>query len=343
MSHKSSRRTAPYRAALIGCGAVGSLLSEDPLRRGAVPTHAEAYANSQRAKLIAVCDADASRLQRCGKKWRVPAQYADFSKMIREQSPEIVSVCTPDATHAEILEGLLEEANGIKAIWCEKPLTTNVAQAQQLSARAAARGILLAVNYTRRYLEGIRRLKQFMQKAELGAVQAVSGWHTKGVLHNGSHWFDLLRLLVGEVERVRAFDRLKEGGSDPTLDVRLWLGNGVVAHLQAANDAHYAIFEMDLLTTHGRILLTEFATRARLFRAQPSSRFTGYSELVEMKPDWASARSRPANSLALEDLLSALENSHAPACTAADGMAALKIAVAALDSAREGREVALTP
>jgi hypothetical protein len=59
-----------YRAAVVGCGRIGSTLADDPLLAGDVMTHAEAYVVCPDTELVAVVDTDqrrAIRVQRAGK------------------------------------------------------------------------------------------------------------------------------------------------------------------------------------------------------------------------------------------------------------------------------------
>ncbi|HLM69345.1 MAG TPA: hypothetical protein VK358_17530, partial [Longimicrobium sp.] len=63
----------PWRAALVGCGMIGSRFADDPRMRGDVFTHAEAYTRSERTELVAVCDAGAEAAAGCGARWGVPA------------------------------------------------------------------------------------------------------------------------------------------------------------------------------------------------------------------------------------------------------------------------------
>jgi predicted dehydrogenase len=331
----------PYRAALIGCGNIGSLLSEDPLQQGNINTHAEAYLRCPQTELVAVCDTDPLRLERCAERWKAPARYGEARAMLREEKPEIVSICTPDETHAAVLRDVLQDESGVKAVLCEKPFATSLAEAQELARRAADKKVLLAVNYSRRYAPNLRKLKTLLQSGELGEVQAISGWYTKGVLHNGSHWFDLIRMLAGEATEVRAWNSLGEASGDPTLDVRVDLSSGAVATLRGADARNFTIFEMDLVTRRARVRLVDGACRVELFRAAPSTSFSDHVELHQEACDFGEFRNPLL--LAVQDLVNALHTGRAPACTAEDGVAAMRISLAAIESARTGAQVALEP
>jgi predicted dehydrogenase len=222
------------RAAVIGCGKIGSGFADDPLLAGDVCTHADAYVRSPATELIAVCDANPEVAARCADRWGVAASYADVAEMVRGAEPDVVSICTPDDTHFEITRALIKDAPSVRAMLCEKPLATHLAQGEEVVRLARERGKVIAVGYVRRYADNMRGLRDFLGQESLGRVTAVTGWYTKGVLHNGTHWFDLLRMLAGEVAWVEAVDRLADGSGDPTLDVTLGLESGGVASLRGS-------------------------------------------------------------------------------------------------------------
>ena len=115
--------------------------------------HAAAYRACPETELVAVCDADPARLARATERWKVEAKYVDASELLSKAQPEIVSICTPDATHFTLIKAALETPS-VRAILAEKPLALEVSQARELVELARARGVALAVNYSRRYSEG---------------------------------------------------------------------------------------------------------------------------------------------------------------------------------------------
>jgi predicted dehydrogenase len=318
-----------FHAAVIGCGKIGSGFADDPLLAGDVYTHAEAYVRSPSTELVAVCDRDADVAQRCGERWNV-ASFTTIERLLASAEAEIVSICTPDKTHYAIAK-LAIEAQSVRAILCEKPLATNVEEGEELVRLARDSGKTIAVAYVRRYAENIAAVRRLLDKGSIGPLRAISGWYGKGVLHNGSHWFDLLRMLAGEVEWVEATDRLGEGDDDPSLDVTLGLASGAVATLRAADSNAYSIFEMDLLTEGGRIEIRDGGHSLSLYRLKPSTRYSGYSELAPEPNDFGDMRNLMLH--AVDDLADALASGRPPLCTAEDGLAALRIAGAARRSA----------
>lgn len=320
------------RAAVIGCGKIGSGFANGPGLAGDVYTHAEAYARSPAAQLVAVCDRDAQVAADCASRWGLDESFTDAEELLAEVQPDIVSICTPDETHFELAR-LALQAPSVRAILCEKPLATDLEQGAELIRFGHETGKTIAVAYVRRYAQNMRTLCRFLQEGSSGPVRAVNGWYGKGLLHNGSHWFDLLRMLAGEVLWVEAADRLGEGGADASLDVTLGLASGAVATLRAVDSSAYSIFEMDLLAERGRASIGNAGHMIELCLAKPSQRYAGYIELAPEAHDFGDMRNTMLH--AVDDLVEALAEGRPPLCTAEDGLAALRIALAARKSAVE--------
>lgn len=335
------KESAPWSAALIGCGRIASGFADGAGALG-IYTHAQAYRTAARTRLVAVCDADEGRAMACARRWGVPRWYTDPRRLLEEVRPDIVSLCTPDDTHELLAMELLTGPTVPRGLLCEKPLALDVGGARRVVEAAHRVGTVLAVNYIRRHVANLRAVRQLIRGGELGSVQAVHGWYTKGVLHNGTHWFDLLRYLLGEVVQVSGRVARDGTSDDPGVDVALRLAGGAPAFLTSCDTNHFTVFEMDIMLEKGRLELRDAAFRPRLSVAQPSPRFAGYTELMEEVRDFGDSRDSILH--AVTDLVEAVEEARVPACSGADGVAALAIGEAALISAhKDGTWVEVDP
>ncbi|NNM82267.1 MAG: Gfo/Idh/MocA family oxidoreductase [Burkholderiales bacterium] len=325
-----------FRAAIAGCGLIGSEFSDSMLLPG-VWSHAEAYFACKSIELVAACDADPERVEKCAKRWGVRG-YPDFAGMLESENPEIVSICTPDGTHFEMIGQAIRHPS-VRAVLAEKPLSTGISQAEEIVALAESRGVFLAVNYTRRYCPGFDRLRKLIALGQLGDIQTVSGHYTKGALHNGSHWFDLAHFLIGPIRSVTGFDRLHESGPDPTLDALLEFEGGASGFLHSCDAAAYAIFEMDIIGSKGRAKIVDSGFRIEIQRVGASPFGAGYRRLEP-------AESFPgeigqALPQAVEDLVGCIETGKAPRCSGRDALHAASVSLAAIESASGGMRIGL--
>jgi predicted dehydrogenase len=298
---------------VLGCGAIGAGSGAEPHPDVGVITHAGAYAACPETELVAVADADPRRAAEAARRWGA-RPYRDAAELLAEARPEIVSVATPDPTHAALLEQCLR-APGVRAVLAEKPLALDVDAARGLVALARERGVALAVNYSRRFAPAFQRLREDLG---VGALQHVHGLYVKGLAHNGTHWLDLLRMLAGDPVAVRGFDRLRESGPDPTLDAELTLPGGAGARLAGLDTRQFTAFEMDLVGTHGRVRISESGHVIERWTVGEDPRHPGYRVLEPTERITGALRDTTLH--AVNQLVRG-----ETACTGEDGVAALEL------------------
>lgn len=282
------------KSAIIGCGQIAGGYDEY-VKDDQIRTHAKAYQQQPATELIAVVDRDYRRAKEFSAHWGNPEAYADAAKMLSIVKPDIVSICTPDNAHAEMLQLCLEYPR-IKAVWCEKPLVTEVKNAGAIVSGYTQKGVVLAVNYYLRWNDEIQHIKSALQKGEMGNIQKVVVYYTKGICHNGSHAVDLLLDWFGLPGKIQVFgSHVDFSADDPTVDARL-LMDGVPVYLIGADAREYSIFEIDILGTLGRVNIEVSGQETKWFRRQPDPVYKGYQVLrpspqsnPSFKPDQSSA------------------------------------------------------
>ncbi len=266
---------------IIGCGAIAGGFDMDAEDRDLIRTHAGAYARHPGFHVAACVDPDAERRATFMARWGIPVGYHDLEICLAEgPSFEVASICSDTASHAGLLDRLLE--TGIRAAFCEKPLSDEIAESRRLVKRFEERGVLLAINYLRRGDDDLRGLAAALEAGKWGGIQVVVGYYGKGLLHNGSHLIDLLDMLFGRVEPTGVLDRLDDGrNADPTLTVHLRTATGVPVLLVATGHSHYHLFEMTITTDRGQIALERGGTILRERRVGPHPHFPANMTLTE--------------------------------------------------------------
>ncbi|MFD2093936.1 Gfo/Idh/MocA family protein [Blastococcus deserti] len=97
----------------------------------------------------------------------------DWRRVLERDDVELVDVCTPGDTHAEIAIAALEAG---KHVLCEKPLANTVAEAEAMAeaaARAAANGVRSMVGFTYRRVPAIGLARQLVAQGRLGEIRHV--------------------------------------------------------------------------------------------------------------------------------------------------------------------------
>lgn len=312
----------PLRAAVIGCGRIGAGFSAPG--SGTVLTHASAYDSSALTRLVAVCDADPDTAQATAERWNVAGWHTSVTELLEAVRPHVVSICTPDSTHAAIAEEVLRFPS-VRGVLAEKPLATTASAAERIATLARERGVVLGVNYSRRWSEGIVEAARMIRSGRLGAVRAVAGHYANGWLHNGTHWIDLARMIVGEIVAARALRvRPAAEADDPSLDVELEFDDGATGVVLGHPGEGLSFFEMDVFCERGRLRLSDLAQTIDIDELLPSPTYAGFlqhSRVVSSQHPLGVVMLR-----AIEDLAARIEDGADPACTGEDGVAALRVA-----------------
>ncbi len=315
------------RASVVGCGFIGAGVV---VPGSGIQSHAAAWYHHPGTELVGLADTDGARLAEAGRRWGVAALFESVDRLLAETTPDIVSVATPDVTHADVLNRVLE-APSVRAVLMEKPLALDLADAEALVRKAERRGIVLAVNYVRRYAPSHQHLQRWLATTPLGPIELVRGSYSGGLKHNGTHWIDLARFLVGEIARVEGFGPVDPQRTDQTIDVALEFESGARGMLHGLRTAPYSLFELDLVGPKGRVRISDGGQRVDVYTVAGSRRFPGFRELI--------AAIGPAGGLgdllmhAASDVIEALATGRQPAGTGADAVAALGWAAAAIDDA----------
>ncbi|KJJ86083.1 dehydrogenase [Candidatus Omnitrophus magneticus] len=320
------------KVAIIGCGRIASLFSKDPLRQGIV-THAAAYKDNKDIELIAACDIDKNRLEDFGKTWGVKALYTDYNELFQKEKLDIVSICTWEGTHYDIARTAISE--GVKAIFCEKPITDNLAKADELVRLSRKEKVIFAVNHSRRWDKLEWKIKNIIESKKLGEIQSVSAYYTAGISNTGTHLIDLLRFILGEAEWVWANPKIKNQANDPTIDGFIYFKNGFSCALHGLNVKSYVIFEIDIYGTKGRLRIQNSGFGATMWKVIKSPRFSGYYELGTESVDLGDGYQDVLKN-AVKDIVECVKEKRETLSTALDGTRTLEIITALHESLRAG-------
>jgi len=114
--------------------------------------------------LVAVCDMNEERARSFSKSFHVPG-YASLEEMLKKESLDAVTICTPASTHFAMASKALEA--GVHT-FVEKPMTTTVKDGEMLIDAAKGANRSLTVGFIERFNPPITGLKQMISEGKLG-------------------------------------------------------------------------------------------------------------------------------------------------------------------------------
>jgi predicted dehydrogenase len=126
-----------------------------------------------RPELTVLAGRDAVRVADAAERLGWASTETDWRRVLERDDVDLVDVCTPGDTHAEIAIAALEAG---KHVLCEKPLANTVAEAEAMAeaaARAAARGVRSMVGFTYRRVPAIGLARELVAQGRLGEIRHV--------------------------------------------------------------------------------------------------------------------------------------------------------------------------
>jgi predicted dehydrogenase len=142
--------------------------------------HSQAWRNAPRffdlplqPELTVLCGRNAEAVQQAATKLGWNETETDWRKLLHRDDVQLIDICTPGDSHAEIAIAALEAG---KHVLCEKPLSNTVPEAEAMAAaaaKAAESGIRSMVGFTYRRVPAIALARQLVAEGKVGTVRHV--------------------------------------------------------------------------------------------------------------------------------------------------------------------------
>jgi predicted dehydrogenase len=148
---------AKLRIGIIGCGGIAN------------GKHMPSLAKIKEVEMVAFCDIIPERAEKAKQQYGSSDAkvYADYKELVADASIDVVHVCTPNDSHAEITIAALEAG---KHVMCEKPMAKTAADARRMLETAQRTGKKLTIGYNNRFRKDSLYLKQVCDSGELGEI-----------------------------------------------------------------------------------------------------------------------------------------------------------------------------
>jgi myo-inositol 2-dehydrogenase/D-chiro-inositol 1-dehydrogenase len=266
---------------------------------------------------------------------------------------DLVDVVTPTFAHAEVVRAALAAG---KDVVSEKPLARTDADAADLAERARAAGRQLYPAHVVRFFPAYVRLKEAVTTGLLGEL-AVLRFVRSGAFPTRTPWFadralsggivmdqmihdiDIARWVAGEVVRVSAVS--VRGGTDAepveAAHVLLTHASGAISHVAGVWGPQHLGFstEYSVTGTLGSLSHSSRAEQDYVADLAAPEALDGFLPQVDPADDPYGTE--------LQEFVAAFAGGTVPRVTAEDGVAAVRIANAALESLETGQPVGLAP
>jgi predicted dehydrogenase len=321
-------------------------------------------------EIVGVADADEAGRAAAAKRLATPKAYADYRQLLDETKPHIVAICPRWLDqHRDIVLAAAERGCHM---YMEKPMCRTPAEADQMAAACEKHDVKLALAHQTRVSPRLQPIRDLIEDGKLGTILELRGrgkedqrGGSEDLWVLGSHIMNLINHFGGDP--LWCFARVEEAGK-PVTKSNVRPGNEGIGPF--AGDSITAVYGLDSGAT------AYFGSRKAMGGGK--SRFglqiygskgvvevvTGHLPSVQFLPDpaWSPGRSgigwQPVTSagvgqpepvaeggldagnlLAVNDLLSAIENDRQPECSVYEGRTTIEMISAVFESHRLGGPV----
>jgi UDP-N-acetylglucosamine 3-dehydrogenase len=312
--------------------------------------HAYTYGKVQDCELIAVVDPNEKSRQEIASMLHLKA-YEDTESMLKEIQPDILDICTPTHTHAQI--ALHAVQHSFTAVFIEAPFARTLSECNKIAVAFADAKIPLYVGHPTRYFPSYATAYAQVKNGAVGQTAVVRTSRSGPAPHSTDDWqrdytlsggvtldlltseFDWLRWCFGEVESVFAKGltaELVEGQPmkmDYTL-VTLKFKSGALAHVEGswADPSGYGM-SFEIAGDKG---LLEYNFNLPASPVAEIRDESGKRVLLTDENVYAPM---------INDFLRSLDSGEPPCCTVSDAIEAIKISEAAVESIGTGNPISL--
>jgi UDP-N-acetylglucosamine 3-dehydrogenase len=297
--------------------------------------HARVYKELASTELVAVCDVNAERAKAMAAQYGVKA-YSDSTQMLKDKSIEAVNICTWSTVLAK---EALKALRAGKHVLVEKPMATNPQQAEKLVQTAQENGLHLTVGFLMRFIPGLQQIRESVENKKIGSLvcataKRVSQWPERigdvGVVKDTAiHDIDVMRFIANE-DPVAVYAKI---GS-----MRIKKFEDYAQIMLSYEDGKSAFIESNWLTPYKTRMLTVTGSDAimRLDYITQDLWIEQQKETVQPRYPF-----QEPLKMELQHFVDCIVEKKKPIVTGEDGVKALEVATAAVQSSAKNRAIQL--
>ncbi len=266
-----------FRVLLVGLGQMSMGYDLESDDANSVQTHARAFSRHPDFELVGGIDVND---ERCALFLKHYGGYVsgDLALSLSIIQPDVVVIALPTNDHCQAVQTILQHGPR-SLILCEKPLSFDRAEATAMVERCRQQNSDLYVNYPRRVEPSVIEVKSRLSDGRITKPIKGVAWYTKGLLHNGSHFVNLLEFWLGPIQDfsiIAAGHALENGDVEP--DVRIKFSSGTV-DLLAADGKNFSHHEIHLVASNGCLRYERGGQMIAWHPAVQDQNFGGYTVL----------------------------------------------------------------
>ena len=327
--------------AVLGCGRIGRM-------------HARNLATHPHAELVSVYDIVPAAAAETAAALGARAA-ASVDEVLADPAVEAVLIASVTETHVPLITAA---AKAGKAVLCEKPIDLDIARADACWAEIGHLDPVVMIGFNRRFDPSFRALRDRLHAGEIGILEQVAITSrdpappplsyiagSGGLFRDMTiHDFDMARYLAGEIVEVHATGAhlvdpaIRDSGDYDAAMVTLRASSGALIHISNSRRCSYGYDQR--IEAFGSLGMLQAGNQRPTTVEAWTARGTATMDPVQ---HFFIERYQAAYAAEIDHFVTALAERTTPLASFADGLAALRLADAALESAKTGKSVAMEP
>lgn len=252
-----------HSIALIGCGNIAGFSDLDNLN-----THLGAIHSLKEFEIKAVFDTDIIKAKKVSE--NLDCLYGnDILKFLKSNSLDLITICTPDESHFNLINKILESNNPPQVLFVEKPICFDNQELNKIRKNLEISNTKLFVNHTRRFNQNYLNLRNLIKSGFFGELLRINAIYYGGWIHNGTHLVDTLLFLIDKkLQWIKINNTIQtKNAFDPSYEILGRIHNSnVQIDIKAIDENYYQIFDIDLWFSKGRLKLDDFGNEIKIFK-----------------------------------------------------------------------------
>ncbi|NVJ91193.1 MAG: Gfo/Idh/MocA family oxidoreductase [Methylocystaceae bacterium] len=256
------------KVGLIGTGKISGFFAD--ITTEPPTTHAQTITKLPEFVIAGVVDTDFKKAPAFAEKWGGDT-YQDIQTMLSNIKCDLVVICTPDTTHADILKEIATHKSRPNLVIMEKPLCISKNQLDELKNCPDICSMNVIVNHSRRFDNRHKTLSKKIAAKTWGDFISAHWVYYGGWLHTGSHVIDTLQMLLETNLGISYIHTgFNDRADDPSLNLHLTAKahqNGPI-YIESFPEYAFQLFEGELRFETGRIRFMNFGNEIFLDEVQ---------------------------------------------------------------------------
>jgi predicted dehydrogenase len=312
-----------HSVTLVGLGQIGMGydLELDPMQY--IYSHARAFSQNPNFTLKLGIDPDKEKRKIFESVYHSKT-ISSLSEIDNDFQTDILVIATHTNTHLDIIKTFLEITSP-KLIICEKPLAYRLDDAEEIVKICDEKSIPLFVNYIRKSLPETQMIKKMIEESSGSEIKGVC-YYSKGLVHNGSHFLNLLNNWFGKpkvAKKVASGRNISEFDSEPDFFVEY---SKARIHFISVKEEDYSFYNIELVLPSGFLHYNRGGEEILWYSKLENPILKGYYSLSS-EPTVIPNQMNKYQEIVVNQLENFLENKEYILCSGKDALQILKLIV----------------